>query len=680
MALLTFQSRTQGLRPSHCCTGLREPVFLMTYTTHHAAVLQELDAGAEEQAPDGIPSVQPSARSEPSLATSLAPSGGSSTAVQQQQSQLQHHDQGQEHVVETSFRSAGHLGLRPAAAATQVAPRPTTAPSYRPAAIHSARGAEYYNRPPASARSAGDSEADSSGVWRGAGSTGSTGSLPAHNRLYADHFRKQKRLEEERRLRCGPLVELSGAGCHRQGRQAVLASTCLSPCCTKLVAVLCPRVHADFGNTCALPAPCAHKVHSAPGLHPTHPPTPSSHPPTHPPLVQGSRGAAEDGAGAHCAHLQQAGGPPHRRLLPQLRGAALRGGQAGRHAARAGGGRRGARRASPARVGWAGWAGCGLCQRIIGRLWACRQAALIPAASRDSFQQHDVPSAAGPVVAAWCPQAQRLKEEEAHAELEGYTFQPSISKLAQQLKQAEGGCTSSLAAGQRLYQRAQGTAKRQVGSAMSTTAVSRLRRGEGGSLPSTGRGPAAGWCGLGQAARQNDALVQGTLASATRPLLCPALLSSVARKSTFSFRLCPLVLPAVLQERMEAIRREQDAAEVAECSFRPQINANSARMVEQRQQILRVRGARGGCACLSTCPGLPVDTTGWSAPTEPAGSTAGKEPAGRAAGCSTRGCLNVLDLPTPASSPYGLCVSLLCCRKVGWRAMSSCTTTACVGA
>ncbi len=71
-------------------------------------------------------------------------------------------------------------------------------------------------------------------------------------------------------------------------------------------------------------------------------------------------------------------------------------------------------------------------------------------------------------------QAQRLKEEEAEAELEGYTFQPSISKLAQHLKQAESSCSSSLAAGQRLYQRAQGTAKRQVGSAMSTAAVSRL--------------------------------------------------------------------------------------------------------------------------------------------------------------------------------------------------------------
>jgi len=40
---------------------------------------------------------------------------------------------------------------------------------------------------------------------------------------------------------------------------------------------------------------------------------------------------------------------------------------------------------------------------------------------------------------------------------------------------------------------------------------------------------------------------------------------------------------------MESIRREQDEAEVAECSFRPRINSKSARMVEQRQQILRVR-------------------------------------------------------------------------------------------
>lgn len=49
----------------------------------------------------------------------------------------------------------------------------------------------------------------------------------------------------------------------------------------------------------------------------------------------------------------------------------------------------------------------------------------------------------------------------------------------------------------------------------------------------------------------------------------------------------------LLQERMDAIRREQDAAEVKECSFRPQLNSRSMRMVEQRQEILRVRV--GGC-------------------------------------------------------------------------------------
>ena len=60
--------------------------------------------------------------------------------------------------------------------------------------------------------------------------------------------------------------------------------------------------------------------------------------------------------------------------------------------------------------------------------------------------------------------------------------------------------------------------------------------------------------------------------------------------------------PSLLQERMETIRRDQDAAEVAECSFRPRINPKSARLVEQRQTILRVcagwaarRGLSRGC-------------------------------------------------------------------------------------
>jgi hypothetical protein len=54
-------------------------------------------------------------------------------------------------------------------------------------------------------------------------------------------------------------------------------------------------------------------------------------------------------------------------------------------------------------------------------------------------------------------QAQQAREEEARAEMEQYSFQPEISRLAQQL--GEGGERSG--AYQRLYQR-NGTAKRQV--------------------------------------------------------------------------------------------------------------------------------------------------------------------------------------------------------------------------
>ncbi|KAL4440425.1 hypothetical protein ABPG75_003426 [Micractinium tetrahymenae] len=327
---------------------------------------EEQEESADEQSPEGTPGVQPSAHSEPSLAPSLAPSGGSGAARAHQPQQHPQQDQAQQQV-ETSSRSAGYLGLRPTAAGVgaQAALRPTTAPSYRPAAIHSARGAEYFNHPPTSARSAADSEADSSGggVRRAPGSTGSTGSLPAHNRLYADHFRKQKRLEEERRLR-DLEVQLKMEQVH------------IAPTSNKLAGHRTAGSYRNYGE----------------------------------------------------------------RLY------------------------------------------------VEGRLDAMRRE----------------------------QEAQRLKEEEARAELDGYTFQPSISKLAQQLKEAEGSCSSSVAAGQRLYQRAQGTAKRQVGSGVATTA-----------------------------------------------------------------------------ERMEAIRREQDAAEVAECSFRPQINAKSARMVEQRQQILRESGLAG---------------------------------------------------------------------------------------
>jgi len=75
-------------------------------------------------------------------------------------------------------------------------------------------------------------------------------------------------------------------------------------------------------------------------------------------------------------------------------------------------------------------------------------------------------------------QAQQLREEEERAELEEYTFQPTISKMAQELKYSEAG-NGGLGGGagsayQRLYQRAQGTAKRQVGA---TTAVSSCPQG-----------------------------------------------------------------------------------------------------------------------------------------------------------------------------------------------------------
>lgn len=59
-------------------------------------------------------------------------------------------------------------------------------------------------------------------------------------------------------------------------------------------------------------------------------------------------------------------------------------------------------------------------------------------------------------------QAQRVKEEEARAEVEQHTFQPEISKLAQQIRQDEAECGGGAGtAYQRLYQRG-ATAKRQV--------------------------------------------------------------------------------------------------------------------------------------------------------------------------------------------------------------------------
>lgn len=70
--------------------------------------------------------------------------------------------------------------------------------AYQPACATSAHGAQYFNRPPPGSTYSGSS-GDSSG---GLGYRSGGAALNAHSRLYADHFRKQQRLEEERRLRC----------------------------------------------------------------------------------------------------------------------------------------------------------------------------------------------------------------------------------------------------------------------------------------------------------------------------------------------------------------------------------------------------------------------------------------------------------------------------------------------
>ncbi|KAI3431406.1 hypothetical protein D9Q98_004459 [Chlorella vulgaris] len=219
--------------------------------------------------------------------------------------------------------------------------------SYRPASIHSARGAEYYNRPPATSTKSPDSGSDSGAPYRSSG-----GSQPAHTRLYADHFRKQQRLEEERRLR-DLEIQLKTEQVH------------IAPASNKLASHRTTGAYRNYGE----------------------------------------------------------------RLY------------------------------------------------VEGRLDALKREQL----------------------------AHRVREEEARAEVDQFSFQPEISKLAQQIKQdeAERGSTTAY---QRLYQRA-ATAKR--------------------------------------------------------------------------------------QERMQAIRQEQDDAEVKECSFRPAINSKSSRMVQQRQQILKESGIAG---------------------------------------------------------------------------------------
>ena len=43
---------------------------------------------------------------------------------------------------------------------------------------------------------------------------------------------------------------------------------------------------------------------------------------------------------------------------------------------------------------------------------------------------------------------------------------------------------------------------------------------------------------------------------------------------------------------MEAIKKEQEEEEVRECTFRPKINHKSAKLIQDRQAILRVRFPR----------------------------------------------------------------------------------------
>lgn len=93
----------------------------------------------------------------------------------------------------SSGQAAAQHGA-PAACAAPQAPADSEPPlTHRPAAINSARGAQFFND---------TGSPDPSGLdYRSAAMSGGGGGLPAHNRLYADHFRKQQRLEEERRLR-----------------------------------------------------------------------------------------------------------------------------------------------------------------------------------------------------------------------------------------------------------------------------------------------------------------------------------------------------------------------------------------------------------------------------------------------------------------------------------------------
>ncbi len=45
-----------------------------------------------------------------------------------------------------------------------------------------------------------------------------------------------------------------------------------------------------------------------------------------------------------------------------------------------------------------------------------------------------------------------------------------------------------------------------------------------------------------------------------------------------------------VQERLDLLREQQKAAEVAECTFKPRINRNSDTLMNERAETLKVRG------------------------------------------------------------------------------------------
>ena len=176
------QAATRFQSPDCCvhllCAALQEEAAHAELARH--ALQQSLgSSGERQQAAAAAAVLHPDASSGASLGR--RPSSGESLASRQAQAKGQ---QGQQ---------------QPAAPHHQQ----QQLPAYRPACINSARGAEYFNQAPSS--SGGSNSAGSGGANNGSGqqfSGGSGGgSVPAHNRLYADHFRKQQRLEEERRLR-----------------------------------------------------------------------------------------------------------------------------------------------------------------------------------------------------------------------------------------------------------------------------------------------------------------------------------------------------------------------------------------------------------------------------------------------------------------------------------------------